>query len=89
MVGAFRRGLPLEDLSIGFQLKMFRVPNVYNFRFWNHFTNNEFIKVNNIHYLIYAPNKLSYKHKDEDLVFHLNPYTDTYQLYAFSKMDPF
>ena len=47
LVGAFSRGLPLEDLSIGFQIKMFRSPNVYNFQFWNHFTNNEFIKVTN------------------------------------------
>jgi CMP-N-acetylneuraminate monooxygenase len=43
--GAIRRGLPLEDLSIGFQIKMFRVPNVYNFKFWDHFTNRELIKV--------------------------------------------
>ena len=34
LVGAFRRGLPLEDLSIGFQINIFRAPNVYNFRFW-------------------------------------------------------
>ena len=47
LVGTFSRGLPLEDLSIGFQIKMFRAPNVYNFQFWNHFTNNEFIKVTN------------------------------------------
>ena len=47
LIGAFSRGLPLEDLSIGFQIKMFRAPNVYNFEFWNHFTNNEFIKVTN------------------------------------------
>jgi len=45
LIGAFDKGLPLEDLSIGFQIKMFRVPNVYNFNFWNHFTNNEFIKL--------------------------------------------
>jgi hypothetical protein len=44
LIGALSRGLPLEDLSIGFQIKMFRVPNVYNFKFWNHFTNIEFIK---------------------------------------------
>jgi CMP-N-acetylneuraminate monooxygenase len=47
LVGAFRRGMPLEDLSIGFQIKMFRIPNVYNFKFWNHFTNNELIKIEN------------------------------------------
>ena len=34
LIGAFNRGLPLEDLSIGFQIKMFRIPNVYNFKFW-------------------------------------------------------
>jgi hypothetical protein len=45
LIGAFNRGLPLEDLSIGFQVKMFRIPNVYNFNFWNHFTNIEFIKL--------------------------------------------
>jgi CMP-N-acetylneuraminate monooxygenase len=40
-----RGGFPLEDLSIGFQIKMFRKPNVYNFKFWDHFTNREFISV--------------------------------------------
>lgn len=45
LIGAFNRGLPLEDLSIGFQIKMFRIPNVYNFKFWNHFTNIEFINL--------------------------------------------
>jgi CMP-N-acetylneuraminate monooxygenase len=43
--GAILRGLPLEDLSIGFQIRMFRHPNLYNYSFWNHFTNIEFIKV--------------------------------------------
>jgi CMP-N-acetylneuraminate monooxygenase len=43
--GAFSRGLPLEDLSIGFQIKMYRTPNVYNFKFWNYFTNENFIQV--------------------------------------------
>ncbi|MEY4316916.1 MAG: hypothetical protein RI902_724 [Pseudomonadota bacterium] len=38
-----RDGLPLEDLSIGFQIKMYRQPNLYNFKFWDHFTNKEFI----------------------------------------------
>jgi CMP-N-acetylneuraminate monooxygenase len=37
--GLIHKGLPLEDLSIGFQVRMYRDPNVYNFRFWNHFTN--------------------------------------------------
>lgn len=48
LVGALNNGLPLEDLSIGFQVKMFRVPNVYNFKFWNHFTNNEFIQLTQV-----------------------------------------
>jgi CMP-N-acetylneuraminate monooxygenase len=43
MAGALSRGLPLEDLSIGFQILMYRQPNVYNFKFWDHFTNVEFI----------------------------------------------
>ena len=30
---------PWEDLSIGFQCQFFRIPNVYNLKFWNHFTN--------------------------------------------------
>lgn len=41
--GALARSLPLEDLSIGFQIVMYRQPNVYNFKFWDHFTNVEFI----------------------------------------------
>jgi len=32
--------MPWEDLSIGFQCKIDRVPNVYNVDFWHHFTNN-------------------------------------------------
>ena len=40
---AISRKLPLEDLSIGFQILMYRQPNVYNFKFWDHFTNVEFI----------------------------------------------
>ncbi len=42
---AIRDGLPLEDLSIGFQIKMYRQPNVYNFKFWDYFTNKEFISL--------------------------------------------
>lgn len=45
MIGAFSQGLPFEDLSIGFQVKMFRAPNIYNFSFWDHFTNKEFIQL--------------------------------------------
>ena len=48
MVGSFNRGLPLEDLSIGFQISMFRIPNIYNFKFWDYFTNSYFINVNSI-----------------------------------------
>jgi len=33
-------GQPWEDLSIGFQCRIFREPNVYNSSFWYHFTNN-------------------------------------------------
>ena len=33
-------GLPWEDLSIGFQCRINRHPNVYNSKFWNHFTNH-------------------------------------------------
>ena len=31
--------LPWEDLSIGFQCKVLREPNLYNVKFWHHFTN--------------------------------------------------
>lgn len=30
---------PWEDLSIGFQCRIFRIPNEYNARFWYHFSN--------------------------------------------------
>ena len=33
------QGLPWEDLSIGFQCRIYREPNVYNSDFWYHFTN--------------------------------------------------
>ena len=32
-------GLPWEDLSIGFQCRVNRRPDVYNSKFWSHFTN--------------------------------------------------
>ena len=48
LIGVLNRGLPLEDLSIGFQIKMFRTPNVYNFNFWNHFTCNELIELTQV-----------------------------------------
>lgn len=41
--GSLEKKLPLEDLSIGFQIRMFRDPNIYNFKFWDHFTNKEFV----------------------------------------------
>lgn len=31
---------PWEDISIGFQMKQFRKPNIYNSKFWFHFSNN-------------------------------------------------
>ena len=34
-----RKGKPWEDLSIGFQCRIYRNPNVYNSDFWFHFTN--------------------------------------------------
>ncbi|MEM6466003.1 MAG: hypothetical protein AAF679_05805, partial [Pseudomonadota bacterium] len=39
VVRVIRLGLPWEDLSIGFQCRIDRVPNVYNSDFWFHFTN--------------------------------------------------
>ena len=32
-------GKPWEDLSIGFQCRIYRVPNIYNSEFWFYFTN--------------------------------------------------
>jgi CMP-N-acetylneuraminate monooxygenase len=34
------KGLPWEELSIGFQARFYREPDVYNFDFWDHFQNN-------------------------------------------------
>jgi len=34
-----RNGRPWEDLSIGFQCRIYRNPNIYNSAFWFHFTN--------------------------------------------------
>ena len=34
-----KNNMPFEDLSIGFQCRIDRVPDVYNVKFWNHFTN--------------------------------------------------
>lgn len=36
--GAIKNGLTLEELSIGFQIRMYRNPNVYNSNFWNYFS---------------------------------------------------
>ena len=32
-------GKPWEDLSIGFQMRVYRQPDIYNSRFWDHFSN--------------------------------------------------
>lgn len=34
-----KNNMPFEDLSIGFQCRIDRVPDLYNVEFWNHFTN--------------------------------------------------
>lgn len=34
-----QNNMPFEDLSIGFQCRIDRIPNIYNVKFWNHFTN--------------------------------------------------
>jgi CMP-N-acetylneuraminate monooxygenase len=34
-----KNGKPWEDLSIGFQCRIFREPNIYNSKFWFHFAN--------------------------------------------------
>jgi CMP-N-acetylneuraminate monooxygenase len=34
-----RYGLPWEEISIGFQARFFRDPDIYNFDFWDHFQN--------------------------------------------------
>ena len=31
--------MPFEDLSIGFQCRIDRAPDIYNVKFWDHFTN--------------------------------------------------
>tara|TARA_A100001011_G_scaffold47915_1_gene45365 strand:- start:2292 stop:3980 length:1689 start_codon:yes stop_codon:yes gene_type:complete len=40
---------PWEDLSIGFQCKVSREPNEYNYKFWYHFSNN-YITSKNVRY---------------------------------------
>jgi len=39
LLRVLREGLPWEDLSIGFQCRIHRTPDVYNSAFWQHFTN--------------------------------------------------
>lgn len=34
-----RHGLPWDEISIGFNARMYREPNVYNLDFWSHFQN--------------------------------------------------
>lgn len=36
---AIKNNMPFEDLSIGFQCRIDRVPDVYNAKFWDYFTN--------------------------------------------------
>jgi hypothetical protein len=36
---ALQEGLPWEEISIGFQARFYREPDVYNADFWNHFQN--------------------------------------------------
>jgi len=38
-LGVILNGKPWEDLSIGFQCRIFREPNVYESEFWSYFTN--------------------------------------------------
>ena len=38
-INTIRNFNPWEDLSIGFQCKIVRYPNIYNVNFWDHFTN--------------------------------------------------
>tara|TARA_B110001450_G_C17654936_1_gene494776 strand:- start:1030 stop:2664 length:1635 start_codon:yes stop_codon:yes gene_type:complete len=38
MCWVLQNNLPFEDLSIGFQCRLDRVPDIYNIKFWDHFT---------------------------------------------------
>ena len=40
---------PWEDASIGFQMRIKRIPNIYNSKFWYHFT-NEYVGSKNFRY---------------------------------------
>jgi len=35
-----KKGLPWEEITIGFQARFYRDPDIYQFDFWNHFQNN-------------------------------------------------
>ena len=39
LLDVITNGKPWEDLSIGFQCRIYRNPNLYNFEFWFYFTN--------------------------------------------------
>ena len=34
------QSLPWENVSAGYQMRFERIPDIYNQKFWNHFTNN-------------------------------------------------
>jgi CMP-N-acetylneuraminate monooxygenase len=39
LLDIFSNGKPWEDISIGFQCRIYRTPNIYNSKFWFYFTN--------------------------------------------------
>ena len=39
LINTIKNKLPFEDLLIGFQVQVYRKPNLYNTDFWHHFTN--------------------------------------------------
>ena len=39
LIYTIKNKLPFEDLLIGFQIEVYREPNLYNTDFWHHFTN--------------------------------------------------
>jgi CMP-N-acetylneuraminate monooxygenase len=39
LLDIIKKGKPWEDLSIGFQCRVYRMPNIYNSEFWFYFTN--------------------------------------------------
>ncbi len=40
LIDVILNGKPWEDLSIGFQCRIYRNPNIYNSKLWSYFTNN-------------------------------------------------